>query len=264
VKEAMSGSEARLADLLATLRREARQQSGLDVALVPPDSTSAYRIAGMVAERLGWEVGGWKVAAMKAEMQKALRTDAPIYGRVYRQFVRPGPVSFETATLLRPLAEIEYAARLGADLPARPKPYAQEEVAEAVASLHPGMEIAECRFAQDAAFPPLPAVLADGSGSGSIVYGPAIQDWRKRDIAGQEVVLRVDGKERRRGTAAAAIDHPLVPLTWLVNALSRTGIGLKAGQMISTGTLSGMVVARAGEEHVADYGPFGTVTATFA
>jgi 2-keto-4-pentenoate hydratase len=52
----------------------------------------------------------------------------------------------------------------------------------------------------------------------------------------------------------------MVPLTWLANELSRTGIGLKAGQMISTGTLTGMLAPKAGETYVSDFGPFGSVT----
>jgi 2-keto-4-pentenoate hydratase len=84
------------------------------------------------------------------------------------------------------------------------------------------------------------------------------------DIAGQEVTLSCNGVVRRRGTAAEALDHPLVPLTWLANELSRTGVGMTAGQVISTGTLTGMLRPHAGETYVADFGPFGTVTATYA
>jgi 2-keto-4-pentenoate hydratase len=136
-------------------------------------------------------------------------------------------------------------------------------VTDAVASLHPGVEVAECRFVHDAAFPPLPAILADGAGSGTIVHGPAITDWRRRDIAGQEVTLSSNGKPRRKGTAAIALDHPMVPLTWLANELSRTGVGMKAGQMISTGTLTGMLAPRPGEVYIAEFGPFGSVTLNF-
>ena len=132
-----------------------------------------------------------------------------------------------------------------------------------MASLHPGLELAECRFVHDDKFPPLAAVLADGAGSGTICYGPAIADWRTRDIANQEVVLWCNGVARRRGTAAAALDHPMVPLTWLANELSRTGVGMKAGQIISTGTLTGMLRPKAGETYVADFGPYGSVTASY-
>ena len=73
------------------------------------------------------------------------------------------------------------------------------------------------------------------------------------------MTLSTNGKLRRKGTAAAALDHPMVPLTWLANELSRTGVGMKAGQMISTGTLTGMLAPKAGEDFVADFGPFGSV-----
>jgi 2-keto-4-pentenoate hydratase len=252
-----------LACLLATLRREGRQQSGLDERLVPPDKEIAYRVARMVAEELGWEVVGWKIAAMKQGMQRQLRTDSPIYGRVFRS-VKMSPATVEHAKQCSPIPEGEYQARLGADLPPRAKPYSVEEITEAVISLHPGIELAECRFVHDAAFPPLTAILADGAGSGTVVYGPAIPDWQKRDIVRQEVVLTCNGTPRRKGTAAEALDHPMVPLTWLANELSRTGIGLKTGEMISTGTLTGMLRPKQGETYVADFGPFGSVTATYA
>ncbi len=254
-------SQRELARLLAGLRRDSRQQSGLDPRLVPPDNATAYRIAGLVAEELGWPVLGWKIAAFKDEMQKALRTDQPIYGRTF--FLRETPASFVHAELASPIPEVEYQAKLGIDLPPREKPYSVEEVTDAVASLHPGLELAECRFVHDAAFPPLPAILADGAGSGTIVYGPPIDGWQQRDIAGQEVTLASDGKVRRKSTAAAALDHPMAPVTWLANELSRTGVGMKAGQMVSTGTLTGMLAPKPGEDFVADFGPFGAVRVSF-
>jgi len=256
--------EAELADLLADLRRNGRQQSGLDPRLTPPDNETAYRIAGMVEESLGWRVGGWKIAAIKPEMQRALRTDSPIYGRVFEQHIRTSPATFAFSKLCSPIPEVEYLARLGADLPPRVAPYQIDEVTAAVASLHPGIELAECRFIHDAQFPPLPAILADGAGGATLVYGPAIDGWQDRDIAGQEVSLYCDGALRRTGSASEALDHPMVPLTWLANELSRTGIGLKAGQMISTGTMTGMLRPKAGETYLADFGPFGTVSLEIA
>ncbi|CAN5850455.1 fumarylacetoacetate (FAA) hydrolase [soil metagenome] len=254
-------TQRELAKHLAGLRRDRRHQSGLEARLVPPDTETAYRVAALVAEELAWPVVGWKIAAMKEEMQKALRTDAPIYGRVYS--AKPTPVAVVHATLASPIPEVEYQAKLGTDLRPRSRPYTVEEVTEAVASLHPGLELAECRFIHDQAFPPLPAILADGAGSGTIIYGPPIEGWRERDIVNQQATLSSDGRLRRKGTAAAALDHPMIPLTWLANELSRTGVGLTAGQMISTGTLTGMLAPKPGETYIADFGPFGAVTLSF-
>lgn len=259
-----ASAQRELARRLTTLRREGRQQSGLETRLVPPEKQTAYRIARMVEEELGWKVAGWKIAATNEDLQRQLRTDSPIYGRVFAPLIRQSPASVEYAKQCSPIPEVEYEARLGTDLPPRAKPYTVEEVTEAVASLHPGIELAECRFVHDAAFPPLTAILADGAGSGTIVHGPAIADWRKRDIAGQEVVLTCNGAVRRKGTAADVLGHPMQPLTWLANELSRIGIGMKAGQMISTGTLTRMLRPKPGDTYVADFGPLGSVTASYA
>jgi 2-keto-4-pentenoate hydratase len=196
-------------------------------------------------------------------MQEALRADLPIYGRVLALMIMPSPATVEHANLCSPIPKVEYQAVLGSDLPPRPSPYTQEEVADAVTSLSPGIQLAECRFIHDDSFPPLPVILADGAGSGAIVFGSAIEDWHNKDISGQEVILYCNGEPRRTGTAAAALDHPIVPLTWLANELSRTGVGPKTGQTISTGTLTGMLRPKVGDIYVADFGPFGTVTATY-
>ena len=211
-----------------------------------------------MAGELGWPVLGWKIAAMKEEMQKALRTDSPIYGHVF--FARETPASFVRAKLASPIPEVEYQARLGVDLPSRDKPYTIEEGTEAVASLHPGLEMAECRFIHDAAFPPLPAILADGAGSGTIVYGPAIADWRPRDIAGQEATLSSNGRLRRKGNAAAALDHPMVPLTWLAIELSRAGVGMQVRTDDQHRDADRHARAKPGENYLADFGPFGSVS----
>lgn len=253
-------SQRELAKRLADLRRTGTQQSGLEPSLTPPDRETAYRIARMVEEELGWEVGGWKIAATNMEMQKALRTDSPIYGRVYTQYIQPSPVTVTHSTLCSPIPEVEFQIRLGGDLPPRDEPYTIEDVAAAAASLHPGIELAECRFIHDIRFPPLPAILADGAGAARLIYGPPIDDWVHRDIAAQEVVLYCNDERRRSGTARAALEHPLVPLTWLANELSRTGIGLKAGQMISTGTMTGMLRPTRGETYMADFGSLGSAT----
>jgi len=108
-----------LAFLLAELRRENRQQSGLDPALTPPDKATAYVIAGMAADALGWQVAGWKIAAAKPEMQRQLRTDAPIYGRVFAHKRIAGPAVVRMAEQCSPIPEPEYIAELGEDLPPR-------------------------------------------------------------------------------------------------------------------------------------------------
>ena len=252
-----------LATLLARLRKGNLQQSGLTEDLIPPSKEIAYRVAHLVERELGWEVKGWKIAATNKEMQLALRTDTPIYGRVYSQFIKQSPVTVNFDELSSPIPEAEYQVFLGKDLPPRVDIYKIKEVADAVSSVHPGLELAECRFKHDKKFPPLEAILADGAGSGVLVYGPPIVDWKNIDIANNKVSLLRNGNLQRKGTALKALEHPLIPLTWLANELSRTGIGMKTGQLVSTGTLTGMLMPKKGETFIADFGALGRASGTY-
>lgn len=247
-----------LSELLAELRRTGTARSGLAKDLVPANNDAGYVIGGDVTRLLGWSVAGWKIAAIKPRMQKALRTDRPIYGPVYEQFVHPSPCVIDRH-LLHPLVEMEYVAFLGSDLPARKAPYVVDEVAQHVSSVHPAIEIAECRFIHDDAFPPLAAILADGAGSGSISYGPSIEDWMERDLLTATATLTKNGTDLRRASAQVSVGHPLEPLTWLANELSAKGIGLRQGQLVSTGSLAGMVLAEPGDHFVGNFGDFGAV-----
>tara|TARA_A100001388_G_scaffold129747_1_gene96109 strand:+ start:15 stop:815 length:801 start_codon:yes stop_codon:yes gene_type:complete len=247
---------------LAELRQNGYQQSGLEPELIPPDVETAYEIAGLVADELGWEIAGWKIAATDKKMQTALRTDGPIYGRVFSGHVKSAPITVAHASLCNPIPEVEYQVRLGADLPPCDQPYTYTQVEAAAEAISIGIELAECRFIHDNNFPPLTAILADGAGSGTLIVGPEIKNWRSQDITNQDVVLNVNGVKCRRGNARNTVEHPIVPLTWLANKLSYSGIGMKAGQVISTGTLTGMLRPKPGKTYRADFGPFGEVTLT--
>jgi 2-keto-4-pentenoate hydratase len=151
------------------------------------------------------------------------------------------------------LVECEFFFRLGRDLPPRNEPYKKEEVADAVASVHAGVEVAECRFPLDA-LPAIPAILADGAASGRYVIGREISGWRACDLAAMPVTLEVGGTVRRRGSGAGGMGNPLIPLVWLANARSALGDGLVAGALVSTGTATGMLLAEAGDRMVARFG----------
>lgn len=251
-----------LADILIAARREGRQVRDLPPELIPATHAEGYRINELVAQGLGWPPLGWKIAATTPVMQKRLRTDQPIYGRTYMQFEVASPVRFRHADLLDPLVECEFFFRLCRSLPSRAAPYNMEEVADAVASVHAGIEIAECRFPMDA-LPPIPAVLADGAASGRYVVGPAIDDWRRRDLASMQVELAVNGTVRRSGTGADVMGHPLAPLVWLANVRAAWGDGLAAGALVSTGTATGMLPAMPGDRMIASFGGTTAVQVAF-
>ncbi|MBV1796048.1 2-keto-4-pentenoate hydratase [Siccirubricoccus sp. G192] len=249
----MPAEREALASLLAAARREGRQIVALPEALVPADAEEAYAAAALVAAQLGWAPLGWKVAGTTEEMRRRLRMPEPIFGRSFAQFLHRAPARLRHATLLDPIVEAEFFFLLARDLPPRDTPWTAEEVAAAVAAVHAGIEVAECRF-PGTALPPFSAILADGSGAGHYVLGPEIADWRGATLPAMPVVVEVDGVVRRRGSGAEVMGDPLLSLTWLANRLPRAGAHLRAGEWISTGTASGMLAPRAGAQVVARFG----------
>ncbi|MGE0701469.1 MAG: 2-keto-4-pentenoate hydratase [Hyphomicrobiaceae bacterium] len=243
----------RLAMILTQSRREGRQIRDLPQELMPETTADGYAVNALVAEALGWAPLGWKIAGTNPTMQQRLGTGGqPIYGRTFAQFEAPSPAHLAHATLLDPIVECELFFRLGAALPPRTAPYGRDEVIAAVASVHAGIEVAECRFPLDA-LPAMPAILADGAASGRYVVGREIADWRSRDLAAMPVSLEVDGVVRRRGSGAEVMGDPILALVWLANERSAWGDGLAAGALVSTGTTTGMLLAKAGQRMVAHF-----------
>lgn len=247
-----TAAQQRLAELLADARRDARQLRDLPPELIPATNAEGYQANALVAETLGWPLLGWKIAATTPVMQQRLRTTEPIYGLTYARFETASPARFRRDELLDPLIECEFFFRLGRALPARSEPYNSDEVADAVAAVHAGVEVAECRFPLNG-LPAIPAILADGAASGRYVVGREITAWRTRDLAAMPVTLEVNGTIRRSGTGADVMGDPIAPLVWLANARSALGDGLAAGALISTGTATGMLLANAGDRMIASF-----------
>ncbi len=251
-----------LANLLIRARRTASQIRGLPPRLVPATPADGYAINALVASGLGWAPLGWKVAGTNAQMMRRLRVVEPIYGRSFTQFEVASPATLAHGRLLDPIVECEFFFRLGSDLPPRSTLYTNDEIAAAVANVHAGIEIAECRFPLDE-LPPISAILADGAANGHYVVGPEIPDWRRRDLTTMSIRLEVDGKTRREGNGAEVMGDPIRVVTWLANTRSKWGDGLKAGELISSGTCTGMLLARAGEEMEAHFGDLTPVRVAF-
>ncbi len=257
----LSVQQETLARLLEEARRSARQLGSLPDNLVPETVVGAYAVNQAVAQRLGWETLGWKIAGTTDTVRTKLQLQGPIYGRTFRRFACTSPAHFHAAELLDPLVECEFFVTLARDLPPRHQPWTMQEVIDAVDEVHAGIEVAECRY-QRAALPPLPAILADGSASGRYVFGDRIDNWRK-GLANIRVRLEVDGVSRREGCGADVMGDPLRPLWWLAEERRRWGDGLRAGETISTGSMTGMLPVRGGQRVRARFGNIGTVEIAF-
>ena len=251
-----------LADRLAQARSDNRQIASLPDDEVPQSWDEAYAVDAMVAERLAWEALGWKIAGTTARVREELALPGPIYGRSYRRFLIDAPARLEIAKLLDPMVECEFFVTLACDLPPREAEWTMPEIMDAIGAVHAGIEVAEVRYPLRSP-PPMPAVLADGSANGHYVCGGAIAEWRL-GLARVEVVLEVGGVVNCRAHGAEVMGDPLFPVLWLANERRRWGDGLRAGEMISTGSMTGILPIVGAQTIRAAFGNGATVEIEFA
>jgi 2-keto-4-pentenoate hydratase len=97
------------------------------------------------------------------------------------------------------------------------------------------------------------------------VVGEASRDdWRRRDLAAHPVRASVAGRVVAEGSGAAALGDPRAALAWIANELRVHGPGLRAGDLVTTGTCVVPVPVAPGDAFVADYGPIGSLALSFA
>ncbi len=249
-----------LAQRLAAARRDGRHLRDLPPDLVPADADAAYRVQDRVAALLGWAPLGWKIAGTNPVMRERLRQPEPILGRSFAPFLRDSPAVLEHATLVDPIVEAEIVFRIARDLPPRGTPWTRDEVLAAVAEVRCGTEVAECRIPMDPR-PAFTAILADGSGNGHYVLGAAIPPGT--DLAALPVQVAVNGTVRRTGTGAEVMGDPIMAVVWLANRRNGLGDGLRAGEIVSSGTCTGMLAPRPGDSVEARFGDLPPVRVTF-
>jgi 2-keto-4-pentenoate hydratase len=232
--------------------------------LRPHSREEAYAIQDAMARIIEEPAAGWKMGATSPAISRREGHSGPIIGRVFASTLFHTPAEIPAARFPNARVEAEFAALLLDDLPARGRDYALEEVQGKVA-IHPSIEIIGNRYPKGPAAPKLTTfdeIADNGTGSG-IVLGERMEGWTGPGLQDLVIDLRVDG-----GAPAVNVlgDDRCVPLAVVVdtaNILSRRGIGLCRGELISTGGITIPLPIGKGARFDARYGDFGTVTGSF-
>lgn len=245
----------------------AARRGGYTIAVIPEDCRPAsvddgYLIQDEVARRLGERIVGWKIGCTAKDQQAFLKVDGPFAGRIFAYLSFDSPATVRGGQFHMRGIEGEFAFRLARDLPARAAPYSRAEVEDAVAAVHPTIEIVNTRY-DDWLKVGAPSLVADNGAHGGFVLGPGATDWRGLDLPNHRVTMTIDGKEVSSGTGSAALGDPMNALVWLANDRARRGDGLKAGHVITTGTCCGLNKVGPVAEAVADHGSLGKVSVRF-
>jgi len=249
--------EEAVASMLAA-RSDKRALKRLPPSGSPLSLDDAYSMQEAFVRECGLAVVGYKIGCASKESQALVGASGPFAARILAptRFESPAEISAHDFFTLGVEAEFGFTMRDG--LPARRAPYERTEVARAVASVSPVIELCDTRL-ENWKGARIEEIIADNGFHGGLVVGASIAGWASLDLAAQEVALSIDGAERARGASGRSLGDPLDGLVWIANELSRRGYGLGAGDIVATGTWTGLHFVRGKTGVIADFGSMGRV-----
>lgn len=252
------------AELLLRHWRESTRFDQLPAQCRPATRAEGYAIQAELAQRSGQNIVGWKIAATSKAGQQHIQVDGPIAGPLLSARAREAGARISLAGNNMKVAEAEFAFRMGGDLPRRATRYSVDEVLAAVATLHPAIEIPDSRY-EDFTRVGAPQLIADVACACWFVIGAEVRaDWRARDLVQHGVAAWRNGAPAAQGSGANVLGDPRVALAWIANELCTYGEGLRAGEVVITGTCVTPVPVAAGDSVRMDFGEFGALEVGFS
>jgi len=242
--------------VLAALPEPCRPQSAEDGYAIQ-QALIALRVEEEQARPIGWKIGATNPAA-----REMLGVVEPFFGILLSTLTSDAPARFTASEMFQRIVEPEIALEINTDLDPADAPFDADAIRRAVRAVLPAIEIVDTPLADGIAAGG-PSLIADGGAHGRWVRGTPVAGWRDLDLIEQRVTLTVDGALVCEGRGGNVEGGPLAATAWLANALAVRGLGLKAGDFVSTGTTTQPIAATAGQSLVADFGAIGSIGLRF-
>jgi 2-keto-4-pentenoate hydratase len=254
------------AQTIAAARRSRTPLQPLAPDAAPQTEADGYRIQDALHNLLAADFGslvGYKIGCTSAVMQQYLNIPHPCGGGVYANGVHESGASLNIKDFVRVGVECEIAAKLARDLLPTEAPFTAEWVAEAIEAYLPAIEIVDDRYA-DWQTIGAPTLVADDFFAAGCVLGAPVARSAAPDLLAVIGRALINGVEVSRGTGADVLGHPHHALAWLANHLAADGKGLRAGEIVLTGSLVKTLWLSAGDSVVMELAGLGRVEVDFA
>jgi 2-keto-4-pentenoate hydratase len=207
----------------------------------PPDGpaniSDAYDIQERYVALLRGEHGdavGYKVGLTSATMQAFCGIDHPIAGVVLAGRVHKSGAAVRRADFGRLGLEFEIAVRIKSDVPVTGAPCTRETIAPHIDGVCAAIELVDDRSADYGSLD-VRSLVADNSWNGGIVLSEFATTWP--DLEAALGRASKDGAAIGEGFGRDILGHPFNSAAWLATQLASRGRGLKAGQVVMTGSV---------------------------
>ena len=222
----------------------------------------AYRLQDRLREALlarGERLAGWKAAFTTRAAQDANQLAEPGCAFLLASGVLASGAEVPFARFSALAVEAEVAFVMRRDL-AGPGVTAAR-AATAVEGALPALELVDFRYSGKAVGTD---VIAEGVYAVAIVLGGALTPITGLDLALEGLVYEHSGTLAATATAAEVMGNPLNSLAWVANHLGSRGLGLRAGDIVMTGSVSKLLRPKAGDTVRATYTRLGSTSVRFS
>ncbi|MFO1109688.1 MAG: fumarylacetoacetate hydrolase family protein [Bradyrhizobium sp.] len=223
----------------------------------PATIADAYDIQDRYVALLRGEHGeavGYKVGLTSAAMQTFCGIDHPIGGVVLARRVHRSGATVRRAGFGRLGLEFEIAVRLKSDVPCEPCTAAT--LAPHIDGVCAAIELVDDRSADYGNLDVL-SLVADNSWNAGIVLSEFSSKWP--DLEAVLGRASKDGAVFGEGHGRDILGHPFNSAAWLATQLASRGEGLKAGQVVMTGSVMKTVFPEAAASYSFELEGIGSV-----
>jgi 2-keto-4-pentenoate hydratase len=203
----------------------------------PATISDAYDIQDRYVALLRGKHGeaiGYKVGLTSAPMQAFCRIDHPIAGVVLASRVYRSGATLRRADFGRLGLEFEIAVRIKSDVPAAQTPLTPRTIEPHIDGVCAAIEVVDDRSADYSNLDVL-SLVADNSWNAGIVLSEFATRWP--DLEGVLGRATKDNFAIGEGHGRDILGHPFNSVAWLATQLHSRGVGLRAGQVVMTGSV---------------------------
>ena len=255
-------------DLLTA--EKSRKQIGLLTLRHPDlDMDGAYAIQKELAKAKlaeGRRIIGWKIGLTSRAMQDALKIDIPDSGVLFDDMLFANGAGVPKDRFIQPRIEAEIAFVMKAPLAG--ESVARADVLAATDYVCPSLEILDTRIQRvDKATGEARKIfdtIADNAANAGLVLGTERHDPGASDLRWVGAIVSRNGEVEETGLGAGVLNDPVESVVWLARRMATYGQTIEAGQIILSGSFIRPVECPSGSRIHADFGPFGSVSCSFA
>lgn len=228
----------------------------------------AYAVQrAFVAQRkaTGRRITGWKIGLTSRAMQDALGIDTPDSGVLFDDMHFEHGATIPEGRFIQPRIEAEIAFVMKSDLAGAAT---HQQVLDATDYVCPSLEILDTRVLrrdpETGVARSIVDTISDNAANAGIVLGTAQNFPNAADMRWAGAIVKRAGVVEETGLGAGVLDDPVTSVVWLSERLHSYGMGIRAGDIVLSGSFIRPIEARSGDEFHADFGNFGEVAVRFA